>query len=92
LAIKNGQRYLLKVLQENNGRVSNRKAIDALSERLNRQIEKDEYEHVKEQLLSSGKIKKATGRGGSIELIPCEDEPIGKDLNSAENKKPHQES
>ena len=92
MAIKNGQRYLLKVLEENNGRVSNRKAIEALSERLKRQIEKDEYEHVKEQLLSLGKIKKGTGRGGCIELIPCEDKDIEKERNSPENKNVQQES
>ena len=83
---------MLKVLEENNGRVSNRKAIEALSERLNRQIEKDEYEHVKEQLLSSGKIKKGTGRGGCIELIQCEDEAVKKETDSPENKKAQQES
>lgn len=68
MAAKSEQRYLLKLLEENNGRMSNRKAIQALSERAKRIIERDEYEHIKEQLLSSGKIKKGTGRGGSIEL------------------------
>jgi hypothetical protein len=72
LAIKNGQRYLLKILEDHKGRVSNRKAIEALSERLKRPVERDEYEHVKEQLLSSGTIKKTTGRGGCIELISSE--------------------
>lgn len=68
VTIRNGKRYLLKVLEENNGRLSNQKAIDALSDRVNRKVERDEYEHIKEQLLSSGRIKKSAGRGGCIEL------------------------
>lgn len=74
MSIKGEQLHLLTVLAENGGRLSNQKALEELSEKAKRGIDREEYEHIKEQLLSQGKITKSPGRGGCIKLTPVADQ------------------
>lgn len=86
MAIKNGQNLVTQILKKNGGRLSNMRVIEALSEKLGRIVTQEEYEHTKEQLLSSGKIKRTPGRGGCIELIIDETA----ETNNADKIKPGQ--
>jgi hypothetical protein len=61
---------LINELKENGGRLSNVNARRHLSDRLECEVSSDDYELLKNQLISKGVIKKAPGRGGSIELLP----------------------
>jgi hypothetical protein len=61
---------LINTLKDNGGRLSNANARRLLSERLQYELSFDDYELLKNQLISKGVIKKAPGRGGSIELLP----------------------
>ena len=67
---RNSRRALIKILEENGGRLGNGKARKLLEARLEIKITQEDFNHLKEQLLSSGSIKKAQGRGGAIEIIP----------------------
>lgn len=63
---------LVSVLEENGGRLGNKKARQILEEKLGAFVSQDDYEQAKEQLISTAKIKKGKGQGGSIELISCD--------------------
>lgn len=61
---------LVEILKEQGGRLGNLNARRLLSEKLHREVKPEDYERIKERLLAQGLIKKAPGRGGSIELLP----------------------
>ena len=65
------RRHLRWVLQAEGGRLGNLKARHLVSEKYGT-LSVDEYEHIKQQLLSSGEIIKGRGRGGSIQLVSQE--------------------
>ena len=60
---------LFNLLRENNGKLSNAAARRLLGEATGKDISLNDYEIFKEQLLSEGLIRKATGRGGSIQIL-----------------------
>ncbi|MEB3318459.1 MAG: hypothetical protein VKO39_10025 [Cyanobacteriota bacterium] len=64
------RQILVDILRENGGRVSNSNARRLLADKLPFELSDDDYEQLKGQLISKGTIKKAQGRGGSIELLP----------------------
>jgi len=61
--------HLLAAIKAEGGKASNQKAKKLLEERVEKSISDDEYEEIKEQLISLGLIEKGKGRGGSV-LIP----------------------
>ena len=63
---------LLRLLEENNGKLGNINARRLLSEKSGREIDLELYEQVKERLLSDGLIKRAGGKGGAIQMLPPE--------------------
>ncbi len=64
---------LLRILQASEeGRLGNKKARSLLSAKCGKAVSLEDYEKYKEQLLTSGTIKKGRGRGGSIELVQLE--------------------
>ena len=63
------RKSLLALLQDNGGKLGNINARRLLSKQLGDEVSLDEYEQLKEQLLSEGLIRRAPGRGGAIELI-----------------------
>ena len=69
------QGALIKALEDNGGRLGNLNARRILSQELGKEVSPEDYEQLKEQLLSEGRIKRAMGRGGAIELLPAEPEP-----------------
>ena len=71
--------HLLKCLKENGGRLSNARAHEALNSSLEKEISKDEYEEIKEQLISLGLAEKARGKGGSITLPVSLENPGNED-------------
>jgi hypothetical protein len=66
----NQNSILIDALKENGGRLGNVNARRILSEKLQSEIGEDDYELLKVRLISLGIIRKAPGRGGSIELLP----------------------
>lgn len=68
------RKSLLKLLQDNNGRLGNLSARRLLGQQIGQEVSIEQYEQLKEQLLSEGLIKRAPGRGGAIELMPPEPE------------------
>jgi hypothetical protein len=60
---------LIALLRDNNGKLGNLTARRLLSQKVGQEISVDQYELLKEQLLSEGLIKKAQGRGGSIQIL-----------------------
>jgi len=66
------RRTLINLLQNNGGRLGNLSARRLLSQQAGREVSVEEYEQLKEQLLSGGLIRRTTGRGGAIELLPPE--------------------
>ena len=62
-------RTLLKILKSNQGRLGNSKARNLLIEDFGAHVSSEDYEHIKNKLLSTGSIRKGSGRGGSIVLI-----------------------
>ena len=61
--------HLLAAIKAEGGKASNAKAKQLLAERIEKQISDEEYEEIKEQLISLGLIEKGRGRGGSV-IIP----------------------
>lgn len=69
-------RTLLKILKLNQGRLGNGKARNLLIEDFGADVSAETYEHIKNQLISTGSIRKGRGRGGSIVLIESEKKTI----------------
>lgn len=65
------RRHLRWLLQAEGGTLGNIKARQLLIEKYGH-LTAEEYEHLKQQLLSSGEIIKGRGRGGSIHLVSQE--------------------
>lgn len=85
----NGQlnkRTLLKLLEENGGKLGNLNARRLLSEKAGQEISQEYYEQLKERLLSEGLIKRAPGRGGAIEMMPMESENNEPDADKEQKK------
>jgi hypothetical protein len=70
LSPKEQRQILVDALSENGGRLGNATARRILSEKMQCELTVDDYEHLRDQLNSQGAIKRAQGRGGSIELLP----------------------
>lgn len=66
------RKSLLKLLQDNNGKLGNINARRLLGQQIGKEVSPETYEQLKEQLLSEGLIRRAPGRGGAIELMPPE--------------------
>lgn len=81
------QSTLIKALEANGGRLGNLNARRILSQELSKEVSPEDYEQLKEQLLSEGRIKRAMGRGGAIELLPAEPEPEQADNKPKTNSK-----
>lgn len=68
---------LISLLEENGGRLGNLKARSLLEKKLNIAITKEEYERLRDQLISIAKVKKGKGKGGSIELLDSDSSDLG---------------
>lgn len=79
---RNARRTLLRILEENGGRLGNGKAKKLLQEKLGVELTQEDFDHIKEQLLSSGSIRRAPGRGGSIEVIHEETQESASEIST----------
>ena len=61
--------HLLTCLKEEGGALSNARAHKALCGALEKDISRDEYEEIKEQLIGLGLAAKGRGKGGSLRVV-----------------------
>ena len=61
--------HLLNCLKEEGGAMSNARAHLALSNALEKEVSRDEYQEIKEQLIGLGLAAKGRGKGGSIRVV-----------------------
>ena len=61
--------HLLNCLKEEGGVLSNIKAHAALCNALEKEVSREEYEEIKEQLVGLGLAAKGRGKGGSLRIV-----------------------
>lgn len=61
--------HLLTCLKEEGGVLSNARAHKALCNALEKDVSRDEYEEIKEQLIGLGLAAKGRGKGGSLRVV-----------------------